>query len=65
MTDPKTITLRALIGDYPVTAALKSGQVRSPHVSLEFADIKPVSSGFKRAVRDLSSTSPSSRSSRT
>ncbi len=53
MTEPKTVTLRALIGDYPVTAALKSGQVRSPHVRLEFADIKPVSSGFKRVVRDL------------
>jgi 4,5-dihydroxyphthalate decarboxylase len=53
MSDPTTVTLRALIGDYPVTAALKSGQVRSPHVSLDFADIKPVSSGFKRVVRDL------------
>ena len=53
MTDPKTVTLRALIGDYPVTAALKSGQVGSPHVRLDFADIKPVSAGFKRAVRDL------------
>jgi 4,5-dihydroxyphthalate decarboxylase len=46
-------TLHALIGDYPVTAALKSGAVRSPHVSLEFADVKPVSAGFKRTVRDL------------
>jgi len=53
MTDPETVTLRALIGDYPVTAALKSGQVRSSHVRLDFADIKPVSAGFKRAVRDL------------
>jgi len=53
MTDSKTVTLRTLIGDYPVTAALKSGQVRSPHVRLDFADIKPVSSGFKRTVRDL------------
>jgi 4,5-dihydroxyphthalate decarboxylase len=48
-----TQTLRALIGDYPVTAALKSGAVGSPHVRLDFADIKPVSSGFKRVVRDL------------
>jgi 4,5-dihydroxyphthalate decarboxylase len=48
-----TRTLRTLIGDYPVTAALKSGAVRSPHVSLDFADIKPVSAGFKRTVRDL------------
>jgi 4,5-dihydroxyphthalate decarboxylase len=53
MADPKTVTLRALIGDYPVTAALKSGQLRSPHVRLEFADVKPVSSAFKRTVRDL------------
>jgi 4,5-dihydroxyphthalate decarboxylase len=53
MTHPETVKLRALIGDYPVTAALKSGQIRSPHVSLEFADIKPVSSAFKRVVRDL------------
>jgi len=53
MTHPETVKLRALIGDYPVTAALKSGQVRSPHVSLEFADVKPVSAGFKRVVRDL------------
>ena len=53
MTEPNRVTLRALIGDYPVTAALKAGQVRSPHVSLDFADIKPVSSGFKRVVRDL------------
>ena len=53
MTDPKTVTLRALMGDYPVTAALKSGQLRSPHVRLEFADVKPVSAAFKRTVRDL------------
>jgi 4,5-dihydroxyphthalate decarboxylase len=53
MSRPKTVTLRALIGDYPVTAALRSGQVRSPHLSLDFADIKPVSSAFKRTVRDL------------
>ncbi|HSD41438.1 MAG TPA: phosphate ABC transporter substrate-binding protein [Burkholderiales bacterium] len=53
MSTPSSLKLRALLGDYPVTAALKSGQVRSPQVSLDFADIKPVSSGFKRVVRDL------------
>jgi 4,5-dihydroxyphthalate decarboxylase len=46
-------TIKALLGDYPVTRALKSGEVRSPDVALEFADIKPVSSGFKRVVREL------------
>jgi 4,5-dihydroxyphthalate decarboxylase len=53
MSHSETVTLRALLGDYPVTAALKSGRLRSPRVSLDFADIKPVSSGFKRTVRDL------------
>jgi 4,5-dihydroxyphthalate decarboxylase len=53
MTHPQAITLRALLGDYPVTAALKKGEVRSPRVRLDFADIKPVSAGFKRTVRDL------------
>lgn len=45
--------LHTLVGDYPVTAALKSGAVRSPQVALEFADVKPVSAAFKRTVRDL------------
>ena len=45
--------LKALFGDYPITAALKSGAVSSPHVSLEFADVKQAHSAFKRAVRDL------------
>jgi 4,5-dihydroxyphthalate decarboxylase len=53
MTDPKPVTLRALLGDYPVTAALKSGAVRSLRVRLDFADVKPVSAAFKRTVRDL------------
>jgi 4,5-dihydroxyphthalate decarboxylase len=46
-------TLRTLLGDYPVTAALKNGEFSSPHVSLDFADIRPPSAGFKRVVRDL------------
>jgi 4,5-dihydroxyphthalate decarboxylase len=53
MSDPNSVTLRALIGDYPVTAALKSGKVASPRVRLDFADVKPVSAAFKRTVRDL------------
>jgi 4,5-dihydroxyphthalate decarboxylase len=53
MSTPPPLKLHALIGDYPVTAALKSGAVRSPHVALDFADVKPVSAAFKRTVRDL------------
>ena len=45
--------LKTLLGDYPVTAALKMGEIRSPQVSLDFAGIKPPSAGFKRVVRGL------------
>ena len=48
-----TLTLRTLLGDYPATAALKRGDIASSSVRLDFADIKPVSAGFKRTVRDL------------
>ena len=45
--------LGTLLGDYPVTSALKKGEILSPHVGLDFADVKPPSAGFKRVVRDL------------
>jgi 4,5-dihydroxyphthalate decarboxylase len=45
--------LHTLLGDYPVTKALKAGDVRSPDVSLAFAEVKVPSSAFKRVVRDL------------
>jgi 4,5-dihydroxyphthalate decarboxylase len=47
------LTLQTLLGDYPVTAALKSGAVTSPHVRLAFADVKRPATAFKRVVRDL------------
>lgn len=46
-------TLSTLLGDYPVTAALKRGEIGSPHVRLDFADVNPPSAGFKRVVRNL------------
>jgi 4,5-dihydroxyphthalate decarboxylase len=45
--------LHTLLGDYPVTKALKAGEVRSRDVSLDFADVKVPSSAFKRVVRNL------------
>lgn len=45
--------MKALLGDYPVTAALKEGRIRSERLHLEFADLRPPSAGFKRVVRDL------------
>jgi 4,5-dihydroxyphthalate decarboxylase len=51
VTDP--VTLSTLLGDYPVTRALRRGEVASPLVRLQFADVRSASAGFKRAVRDL------------
>ncbi len=45
--------MKALLGDYPATAALKKGEVRSDRVRMDFADVRPASAGFKRVVRDL------------
>ncbi|MGA8048766.1 MAG: phosphate ABC transporter substrate-binding protein [Burkholderiales bacterium] len=44
--------LSALLGDYPVTRALKAGEVHSPRVALEFATVATPSSAFKRVVRE-------------
>jgi 4,5-dihydroxyphthalate decarboxylase len=46
------VKLAALLGDYPVTRALKAGEVRSPRVSLAFADVATPSAAFRRVVRD-------------
>jgi len=45
--------LKTLLGDYPVTRALKDGSVRSGALELEFADVKVPHTAFKRVVRDL------------
>jgi len=46
------VKLSALLGDYPVTRALKAGELRSPLVALEFADVATPNAAFKRVVRD-------------
>ena len=45
--------MKTLLGDYPCTAALKKGEVRSDRVRLELEDVRPPSAGFKRVVRGL------------
>jgi len=47
------LTLRTLLGDYPNTLALKTGEVGSPNILLEFADVKVPSTAFKDVVRHL------------
>lgn len=44
--------LKTLLGDYPVTRALKEGRVRGA-VELDFADVKVPHTAFKRVVREL------------
>jgi 4,5-dihydroxyphthalate decarboxylase len=53
MSNPTAVRLRALLGDYPITAALKKGELRSADVALDFADVKVPNTAFKRVVRDL------------
>ncbi len=47
------LRLKTLLGDHAVTAALKRGDVASPRVALDFADVKVPNTAFKRVVRDL------------
>lgn len=47
------IRLKTLLGDHPVTAPLKRGDITSSLVSLDFADVKVPNTAFKRVVRDL------------
>jgi 4,5-dihydroxyphthalate decarboxylase len=47
------LRLKTLLGDHAVTAALKRGEVASPHIALDFADVKVPNTAFKRVVRDL------------
>ena len=45
--------LKTLLGDYPVSHALRSGSLRSDLVQFDFADVKVPHTAFKRVVRDL------------
>jgi 4,5-dihydroxyphthalate decarboxylase len=47
------VALPALLGDYPVTRALRRGDVASSIVRLDFADVPSPAAAFTRVVRDL------------
>ena len=51
--DANILTLRTLLGDYPNTKALKTGEVHSSRVALDFADVKVPNTVFKDVVRHL------------
>jgi 4,5-dihydroxyphthalate decarboxylase len=44
--------LRTLLGDYPGTAALKDGSIRSDLVEFDFVPYSPINKGFKPMVRE-------------
>ena len=46
-------TLKTLLGDYPNTLALKRGEVRSPNIVFDFADVKVPETAFEEVVRHL------------
>ncbi|HWO41096.1 MAG TPA: hypothetical protein VNO43_04765 [Candidatus Eisenbacteria bacterium] len=45
------LALKTLLGDYPNTLALKKGEIRSPELVFDFADVKVPSTAFKDVVR--------------
>jgi 4,5-dihydroxyphthalate decarboxylase len=45
--------LRALLGNHPVTRALRAGDVSSSALRLDFADVATPNKAFKRVVRDV------------
>ncbi len=46
-------TFKTLLGDYPNTLALKTGQIHSPDLAFDFVDAPVPNRLFKRVVRDL------------
>ena len=51
--NPDVLTLQTLLGDYPNTSALRKGEIRSPRLAFDFADVKVPNHAFKRVVRDF------------
>lgn len=51
--EANNLTLRTLLGDYPNTKALKTGEIRSSSVAFEFADVQVPNTAFKDVVRHL------------
>lgn len=52
MTDGPKVKLRAMLGNYPNTKALKSGEIRSDLVDFDFAEVKVANNLFKKVVRE-------------
>jgi len=49
----QALRLKTLLGDYPNTRAFRRGELTSPRVAFDFADVPQVAGAFKRTVRNL------------
>ena len=52
MSAPGKTTLHTMLGNYPITNALKSGAVPSALIDFDFAEVKVANNQFKKVVRD-------------
>jgi 4,5-dihydroxyphthalate decarboxylase len=52
MTTATKLRLQTMLGNYPNTRALKSGEIRSDLVDFDFADVKVANNLFKKIVRE-------------
>jgi 4,5-dihydroxyphthalate decarboxylase len=52
MSAPGKTTLHTMLGNYPNTKALKSGEIKSNLVEFDFAEVKVANNLFKSVVRD-------------
>jgi 4,5-dihydroxyphthalate decarboxylase len=52
MADKEKLTLHTMLGNYPNTAALKSGKLHSDIVDFDFAEVKIANNHFKQIVRE-------------
>jgi 4,5-dihydroxyphthalate decarboxylase len=52
MTTATKLKLQTMLGNYPNTRALKSGEVRSDLVDFDFAEVKVANNLFKKVVRE-------------
>ena len=52
MADSAKVKLHTMLGNYPNTKALKSGEIRSDLVDLDFVEVKVANNLFKKVVRE-------------
>lgn len=52
MANPHKVTLHTMLGNYPNTAALKGGKLRSDLIDFDFAEVKVANNHFKQIVRE-------------